>query len=114
MPKNTSSFISNLIGGNASASTLLSQLVNVNPKDVGKVIVLVEDLIKKGNQEIATLDTNYANAAKDVKTGTAKENKAQLSVDGKKRDVKKKKKALSVAKNAENAQIATKKSFKCR
>jgi len=111
-PKNTSSFISNLIGGNGSASTLLSQLVNVNPKDVGKVIVLVEDLIKKGNQEIATLDTNYANAAKDVKVGTAKENKAQLLVDRKKTDVNKKKKALSVAKNAlksaENAQIATK------
>jgi len=111
-PKNTSSFISNLIGGNSSASTLLSQLVNVNPKDVGKVIVLVEDLIKKGNQEIATLDTNYANAAKDVKVGTAKENKAQLLVDRKKTDVNKKKKALSVAKNAlksaENAQIATK------
>jgi len=114
-PKNTSSFISNLIGGNASASTLLSQLVNVNPKDVGKVIVLVEDLIKKGNQEIATLDTNYANAAKDVKTGTAKENKAQLLVDRKKSDVNKKKKALSVAKSAlksaENAQIATKKAL---
>merc|ERR550519_2598856 len=57
--KNTSSFISNLIGGNESASTLLSQLANVNPKDVGKVIVLVENLITKGNQEIVTLEPNY-------------------------------------------------------
>jgi len=55
-PKNTSSLISNLIGGNGSASTLLSQLVNVNLKNVGKVIVLVEDLIKKGNHQIRSLE----------------------------------------------------------
>jgi len=111
-PKNNSSFISNLIGGNATASTLLSQLVNVNPKDVGKVIVLVENLITKGNQEIATLDTNLANAAKDVKVKTARDNKAQLLVDRKKTDVNQKTKALKVAqtvlKSAENAKIATK------
>jgi hypothetical protein len=73
-----------LIGNNEnpSGSTLLSQLINVSPKDVSVVIVMVEQLINKGNKEIDTLNNDLANAAQDVQSKKKEDNTAQLELDG--------------------------------
>jgi len=76
-----------LIGNNASASTLLSQVLNVRPEQVSEVIVLVEKLIEQGNKEIATLDDNLKKATLAVKTSQAAYTKAELVVAARKKDL---------------------------
>jgi len=76
-----------LIGNNASASTLLSQVLNVRPEQVSEVIVLVEKLIEQGNKEIATLDENLKKATLAVETSQAAYTKSELVVAARKKDL---------------------------
>eukprot|EP00463_Aulacantha_scolymantha_P000177 TRINITY_DN10_c0_g2_i1.p1 TRINITY_DN10_c0_g2~~TRINITY_DN10_c0_g2_i1.p1 ORF type:complete len:333 (+),score=50.88 TRINITY_DN10_c0_g2_i1:125-1123(+) len=70
-----------LINKNASASSLLSQLLSVNPKDVSHVIDLIRKLIAQATQDIGNLDSQLASAKQDMDRKVAVDNAAQLAKD---------------------------------
>lgn len=70
-----------LINKNVSASSLLSQLLSVNPKDVSHVIDLIRKLIAQATQDIGNLDSQLASAKQDMDRKVAVDNAAQLAKD---------------------------------
>jgi len=89
-----------LIGDNENESALLSELLNVSPQDVHKVILLVKELIAQANKEIATLNSELDNAAKNEVAKKKADDSAQIVVDNAAKNVKAKQEALKRAQTA--------------
>jgi len=66
---------------NETSSSLLSQILSVNPKDISHIVSLLRKLAGQAEKEISTLDGLLKTAAENLEKKTVADKNAQLALD---------------------------------
>jgi len=93
---------------NETATSLLSQVLSVNPKDIGLIVTSLTKLVKQAEKEISTLDGLLKSSTENLEKTTTADKNAQYALDQRKSETKiaiKKEKSAVEAKQTTKAEL---------